>query len=370
MVFGIARRAASESIAEVAALATALFPPIPYFGALAMTEVWTTFLLTASMWFLVRAWDHGALGTFVGAGILLALTALSRPAFALFPIFVVGLGLGLSWAATSGARLETPRWVAMFAAFAICMLPWFTYNYLMTGRMTLSPAGGFGRGLWEGSWQAMWPGRMQAELTHLAETIEQPDQLHRHVFAVAEREHLPVGPMLQYVDQWSVLHRIWTEPTGPYQRAMARITADDAYRRIGLENIAHQEPSGQISRLAQGLVILWAGEIPVRYSDINRLPAWAVRICWMIQGLIGAAALVGLIALSRVRFAYACLLFAPIVYITAAHLPFLKEARQSLPAQPMLLILAAAGAVSVRGQLRHSGPLSALEPQIHERQHL
>src|SRR4051812_3096307 len=42
LVFAIARRVTTEGIAGVAALATAFFPPIPYFGALVMTEVFTT----------------------------------------------------------------------------------------------------------------------------------------------------------------------------------------------------------------------------------------------------------------------------------------------------------------------------------------
>ena len=39
LVFAIASRVTTDRIAGVAALATALFPPIPYFGALVMTEV-------------------------------------------------------------------------------------------------------------------------------------------------------------------------------------------------------------------------------------------------------------------------------------------------------------------------------------------
>ena len=41
-------------------------------------------------------------------------------------------------------------------------MPWFTYNYVNLGQITLSPAGGIGRGLWEGSWQGAGAGRMQA----------------------------------------------------------------------------------------------------------------------------------------------------------------------------------------------------------------
>ena len=50
IVFAIARGVTdSEPIALAAAAATALFPPIPYFAALVMTEVWTTLLFTVSI---------------------------------------------------------------------------------------------------------------------------------------------------------------------------------------------------------------------------------------------------------------------------------------------------------------------------------
>src|SRR5262245_11823412 len=54
LVYAIVRRMAGERIAVAAGLLTALFPPIPYFGALVMTEVWTTFLFTLSMWMVFR----------------------------------------------------------------------------------------------------------------------------------------------------------------------------------------------------------------------------------------------------------------------------------------------------------------------------
>jgi hypothetical protein len=46
------------------------------------------------------------------------------------------------------------------------------------------------------------------------------------------------------------------------------------------------------------------------------------------------------------------------------HFPLLTEARQSLPAQPIVLLLAAIGVAALSG---HS---LALESQVHERQHL
>ncbi|HWW82885.1 MAG TPA: hypothetical protein VNZ26_04740, partial [Vicinamibacterales bacterium] len=290
LVFGMARRVTSDQVAGNAAIATALFAPIPYFGALIMTEVWTTFLFTASMWMLLKGFYDCRPGTFAALGALLALTALSRPAFALFPVVVAVLGTLVFRALGIGPRVSLRRWAVMIGAFTCLMIPWLGYNYVELGQLTLSPAGGVGRGTWEGSWQAIWPGRLGAELTRLAETVPDRTELDRRVEDVATREGSPDGPMLQYVHQWSDLHRIWADPTDPYDRAMARIAADRAYLRTGLENIRGETSAHIARRVLRGLFILWAGEIPVRYSDINRLPPWTIRAVWGIQVLLLAAA--------------------------------------------------------------------------------
>lgn len=366
IAYDVARRVSGDHIvALLAALLVALFPPIPYFVPLVMTEVWTTLLFTASMWMALRALASTRLLPFVWLGVLLAVTTLSRPVFVLFPFALAGIGVVVLPAAHVRTRPTASAWAAMLAAFAVTMLPWFTYNYVTLGRFTLSPAGGIGRGLWEGSWQAMWSGRLQNELTHLADDIADRAELDRRVAAVAAREHLPAGPMLEYVHQWEDIRRIWTEPVDPHERAVARVTADEEYRRVALDNLRHDPPGHLIKRLARGVFILWAGEIPIRYSDINRVPTIVVRALWALQALVLVVALWGVATLARTgRAAAACLLGAPIVYITAVHFPLLTEARQSLPAQPVLLVLAAIAVAPLAGRSL------ALEPQIHERQHL
>jgi len=72
------------------------------------------------------------------------------------------------------------------------------------------------------------------------------------------------------------------------------------------------------------------------------MPPAVIRIGWAIQALIFAAAIYGLVVFARSgRADAAALLAAPIVYVTAVHFPLLKEARQSLPAMPTVLLLAA-----------------------------
>jgi 4-amino-4-deoxy-L-arabinose transferase-like glycosyltransferase len=369
LVFAITRRMAGDAIALAAAAATALFPPFPYFGALVMTELWTTFVLTLSIWIAVRALQTRRTASFVALGVMLGLTTLSRPVFVLLPLWLAAIGIAvfpLPLSQVGATRRPAVRqWVLLVAAFAITMLPWFTYNYVTLGEFTLSPAGGVGRGIWEGQWQATWSGRLQDELTHIAEDTDDRVALDARIEAVASRERLPAAPMLEYVHQWQDIRRIWTSPIDPLERIQSRIRADREYLRVGIENLRRDSASHLIKRLARGVFLLWAGEIPIRYSDIDQLPTIVIRLIWAVQALIMLAALAGLFALFRAgRTAEAWLFGSCLLYVTAVHFPLLTEARQSLPAQPVVLILATFGVAALTG---HS---LALEAQVHERQHL
>ena len=74
LVYDIARRIAGDRIALGAALLTALFSPLPYFAALVLTELWTAFLFTVSMWIAIRAVQSRRLSWFVTLGVLLGMT--------------------------------------------------------------------------------------------------------------------------------------------------------------------------------------------------------------------------------------------------------------------------------------------------------
>ena len=364
LVFAITRPVAGDATAVGAAALTALFPPIPYFAALVMTEVWTTFLFTIGVWLTLRGWRDGSSRTFAALGLVLAATALSRPAFVLYPFALIAVA-ALVRLAVSRDVPGVGRWAAMLATFAIALTPWLTYNYVNLGRVTLSPAGGVGRGLWEGSWQATWSGRVQNELTHLADDIEDRGALDAQVRAVAAREHVDPGPMLDYVHQWEDIREIWTTPTDPVERATARVAADQEYGRVAMANLRRDSLAHLGARLARGVFVLWAGDIPIRYSDINRTPPIVIRFFWAVQAVLAAAAVAGLVVLARGgRSVEALLLAAPIVYITAVHFPLLTEARQSLPAKPVVLLLAA---IAVAHAVHRS---LAGKAQVHERQHL
>jgi hypothetical protein len=340
LVYSIGRRLAGERAAAAGAMITALFPPLPYYGALVLTEVWTTFVLVAAMLVCLRAVQGGRTRDFVIAGALFSATTLVRPAFVLLPF-----GLAIAMPLLIGEQRNRRRlgqWASFAAVAAIVLVPWFTYNYVYLGRFTLSPAGGIGRGLWEGSWQGRWPGRIHNDLTQTADQPIDSEELDRRVRTIAADAGIAPDGMLAYVHQWRNIRRIWDEPTDPMERARARVVADEEYFRAAVEHIRADVPGWIARRLVFGTAILWASDIPIRYSDINRVPTAVIRGIWLVQVLLLAVAIVGIVVMvKRRQFSEAALLALPLLYVTGVHLPLLCETRQSLPVKPLVLALAA-----------------------------
>ena len=222
------------------------------------------------------------------------------------------------------------------------MVPWFTYNYVYLGRFTLSPAGGVGRGLWEGSWQGRWSGRAHNDLTKTAEQDITTEELDRRVREIAAGEGIAADGMLTYVHEWRDIRLIWESPTDPMERARARVVADQEYLRAALAHIGEDVPGWMWRKLTLGTFILWASDIPIRYTDINATPWLVIRAIWLVQVILLLVAVAGLVVLlQRRRFAEAALFALTLLYVTGVHVPLLCETRQSLPVKPLVLALAA-----------------------------
>lgn len=361
-VYVIARACEPPRLALGAALLAALYPTFPYFAALTMTELWTTFVLTLAIAVTLRAHRTRAWRDFALAGGLLGYAALSRPAFVLLPLALAGMGVVMFRHHTR--RLVRP-WLLVLGVFALTLLPWFTFNYAVMGRFALAPAGGVGRGLWEGSWHGRWPGRLHDQLTQIAAATPDRQALDARIEALAAGTGREPGPMLTYVHQWQDIRRLWDAPTDPQARAVARITADNEYRRVALENIG-ADPAGHIwRRLTHGVLVLWTTDIWLRYSAIDDAPPLLIRGMWAVQSVLIAFAIWGALTLLRQRrWVAAWLLITPLLYVTVVHVPLLTEARQSLPVKPLLLVLTAVGLADVTRRL------FPLEPQVHEGEHV
>ena len=337
IAYATTRLFASDTVAFAAGLAVALFPPLPYFVALTLTEVFITFLVTAAIYSWLRALRHGG-GWIVAAGATLAAAALTRPSF---QYLGVALAVFACLIAPCG-RLAIRRSLLTLGVALLGVAPWIAYNVVYFDSVALSPpAAGVGRTLWEGSWQVALPGREQATLTHLAETVWDRAALDRAVVAYASETGLDREPMLRYVHEWQDVRKMWDAPTDPWQRVLARIAADHEYGRLARENIARDPVKHVWRRLTRGLALLWITEIPVRYTDINRLSTLAIRTIWLAQALLLAAAGVGLAVLWRSGARTDAAAFAAlIVYVTAVHAVLYSEARYAMPAKPVILVLA------------------------------
>ena len=341
LVFAIGKRVAGGRAATVAAFMTAFFPPLPYYGALVLTEVWTTFVMTLAVLACLRAMQRDRFGDFILAGVLFSATTIVRPAFVLLP-FGLAIAMPILSPSERGRGRRLGQWGAFAVAAAITLAPWFTYNYVYLGRFTLSPAGGIGRGLWEGSWQGRWSGRSHNDLTHIAEVTPDRAELDARVREIAAREGIAPNRMLDYVHEWQDIRRIWDTPTDPMERARARVVADQEYLRAALDHIREDPVDWAVGRGVRRAVILWASDIPIRFTDINETPWLIVRGIWLLQAVLIAIAVYGLIVLlRRRRHSEAALLGLVLLYVTGVHVPLLCETRQSLPVKPMVLLLAA-----------------------------
>lgn len=342
LVLALARRITDDRTATGAALLTALFSPLPYFGALALTELWTAFVATLAMVAILRAVQSKAASAYALAGLLFSLTTLVRPAFVLLPFFLV-VAVPILVRDQRDAR-ALRGWAVLALVAGLTLAPWFAYNYVNLGKFTLSPAGGVGRGTWEASWQGRWPGRTQAAITEAATEAVNRDDLDARVRAIATDTGSDPALMLTYAREWRDIHDLWDAPTDPVERARARVVADQAYLDAGMKHVREDPVGHVIRRLTRGPFVLWAAEIPVRYSLINSLPTLVIRAIWLAQVILLALAAGGAIHLYRSgRRLEATLLVLPLIYVTGVHLPLLCEARQSLPVKPIVLALAAVG---------------------------
>jgi 4-amino-4-deoxy-L-arabinose transferase-like glycosyltransferase len=342
LVYTIGLTVSTHGVAFAAGLATALYPPLPYYGALALTEVFTAFLVTLGMAVWLRAQRTGGTLSLAASGVIFAWTALTRPIFQYLPLFLLAGAVLSAGRDERGRRLRSGG--VMIAACLVTLMPWIAYNVANFHTLTFTPSGGVGRVLFEGTWQAALPGRIEAALTDIADKTADPAALDERVRQFAAGQRMPAEPMIQYVHQWQDIRRIWTEPQDPWDRTFARIAADREYLRVGLENLRAHPVRHLWRRATRGPVLLWAAEIPVRYSDINALPPLLVRAIWGLQVVLMGLAIWGLIVLWRRDLRTEASAFAALLlYITCVHTPLYTEARYSLPAKPIVLLLAVIG---------------------------
>src|SRR5262245_9281411 len=233
LAYAIARRLADDRTALVAGLATAFYPTLPYYGALTLTDLFATMLVTLGLYAWLRALQDGG-GWSAGAGAAFAAAAITRPSFQYLPVALLLFAALIA----PRSRVVLARGAIMLGVAIVAVAPWLFYIVVNFHTLSLSPpAAGIGRNLWEGHWQVALPGRVEATLTPLAETTWDRPALDAAVGRYAREAGQDPSLLLRYVHQWQAVRRMWDEPREPVARAAARIAADDEYRRLAMEEI-------------------------------------------------------------------------------------------------------------------------------------
>jgi 4-amino-4-deoxy-L-arabinose transferase-like glycosyltransferase len=138
LLYFLGKQTFGVPVARVAALLLAIYPNQVAFSTLQLTEPLFTLLVVGAFALLLRR-NAGGWG-YAGAGMLLGLAALTRPAILLFPLFLPFwyLSQGRRWRHALGAGL------AVFCSTMVTVSPWMIRNHQLSGRWTdISLSGGY-----------------------------------------------------------------------------------------------------------------------------------------------------------------------------------------------------------------------------------
>lgn len=346
VIYLLARDILPRRAATLAPFAVALFAPLAYWAAFTMTEVFATCLVTLGTVIFYRALARSSQTWALVAGAFLGYASLVRPTLA----FVV---LALAVAAIVAVRAlrlhgVSPRVLltAVVAAMAIGVLPQVAYtraNFSRTGLTAYPP----GLQVMVGYWQGVWPGRVSARLDALS--IEHASA--NEIAATAQELRLDPSRVARYVEELRTFGMLQGE--APFSFVIAN---DWAFERA-IEDIK-ADPAGFVLRgFTARTPTLLVGSIPVRYDQINSLPRPVLLLVWGAQALSLAFAAVGIGLLLRRRDKAAlagALVLGLALYVTAVHFPFFADPRYGLPAQPLLLLAAAGGAIATFDAVRRA----------------
>ena len=289
----------------IAAGFVALNPSFAFFGAHALSDLYASLLLIASVAvtaMLIPA--HGRAGG-VLAGALFAAATLTRPVL----IFALPLSL-LLVALRHGLRRTAAPIALTLVAFTIVVAPYVAYVESSFGRPLVGSSGAL---LYVAYFQGVDESALDA----------------------TEREQEVAG-------RASIAR--FDAVVGRADQARAWIALDDELRARALALIAH-DPWGFAARGVFRSVVLWSGDVPLRGEDVTA----AFAILWRVTSLaLLGLGLVGTARLVRRDDLTSALPLLVIIATWALSFPLSAEGRYSLPAQPFLAIGLAAVLIRLR----------------------
>jgi len=341
----VGRRLASPGVGVAAGLATALYAPLPYYGALTLTDFLTAFLLTVAIATTLRAIRVPSTLQFALAGVLLGALALTRPAWALF---APGLAVALWLAGVTAARAISFRHLAPVAVGSILLVGgWLAYGYVTFDRVGMVQVG-FWRSAWWGYWHGVWSGAAAQEVGAAGASGASGAELDRRLSRFGDDAPL----MRRYIEEDRRIQRARYAATDTWARAAADIETETAYRVQVLENIRRDMPGYLFRKATYGMFVLWASDVPIRYTLINSVPRVLIRAIWLVQVVLLGLALVGLVILTRRDRVVGTLLAMPLIYVVAVHFLLHSDPRYSLPVKPLVVVLAVLAAAELGSRVR------------------
>jgi hypothetical protein len=141
VIAAITRRAAGPRAGVAAAAAAAVYPPLVWLPAYALSETLYSLLALGGVLALQSAADDDGAGpALVGAGLLSAAAVLVRPAGIFFVAFAA---FWLALRSTPPRRRTRLGLAAVYiAAAALCLIPWMARNHRVYGRWMIASEGG------------------------------------------------------------------------------------------------------------------------------------------------------------------------------------------------------------------------------------
>jgi 4-amino-4-deoxy-L-arabinose transferase-like glycosyltransferase len=304
LIYYLAKKYFSKTIALLAVLFFALYPPLIAYSSEVLTEIPFTFLLLLTVLLTIKAKEKQSLWLFALAGILCGLATLTRfialfLPFALFFFFAVVIH---SW--KKSLKYALIMAVACFAVIA----PWILRNYLIFHTFVFRATGG--EILWSGSyipWDGEWKGAIS--------------------------------------------------PVKELREGLTPVEIDKKFTRLAFQNIKENPVGVFWIWLKKPAKIFLKSEFNAVLERDNKFAKFLYRFSWLGPALVKmfflllnvvilALAALGIKRAWQQNYFITLLFLAVFAYFLLCYLPLNPDSRYKLPLTPYLFIFAASGCLT------------------------
>ncbi len=334
-VFLLTFRIAGRAEALLAAGAVAIYPPFIHSTGAALSEPPAILYLPLAILALLWAMERRSTWAWIPAGLLLGLTALTRPEYLTVAVLIaVAVAIAL-WRRDGFRQAITPA-VVLCLAIAVPIVPWAIRNTLELDRVVPISTGS-GKALYVGTYLPADGDYQRVKA----------DLLRRFT----GRELAPDSEALNAVN-----------PTPLFDRVAARypdLPRDTALGKIGkqqLNDYISDDPIGYAAMTVRKGWRIWSSGVG---DALESGPGRVIQILLVVLGLIGLVVLA-----TRRRFFEAIIFAIPILSITAVGMVTLASNRRSEILMTLILPLAAVALMQGWRRIRPgTGDAPILQPQ-------